>query len=155
MKNVSAQHPFPLKPRALRAEDYLRSFTRISRARSPSSFTATRRSRWIGSVSSRVTSPERKVSATRASILRGIALPPGSQIEIGALERPPVQALDVLEHVLDPAARDGREPGMEAIEHESVVGVGAVAEAERAGRLGRDGHAGGLVRKVAVDVRAA
>ena len=58
-------------------------------------------------------------------------------LEVGALEGATVQALDVLEHVLDGAARDRRRAGVEAVEHEGVVGVRAVPEAQRSETGGR------------------
>ena len=52
-------------------------------------------------------------------------------LEIGLGERAAIERLDVLEHVVDVAAIDRGEAGVEAVEHVGVIGVRAVAEAQR------------------------
>src|SRR5438094_342549 len=51
-------------------------------------------------------------------------------LELGS-PRAAVQRLDVLEHVLDPDARDPYLPRRKRVEHERVVGIGAVADSYR------------------------
>ena len=47
-----------------------------------------------------------------------------------ALECPAVQALDIGEHLLDLEVTSGHGPAREAVEHERVVGIGAVGQGE-------------------------
>src|SRR5262249_12650391 len=67
-------------------------------------------------------------------------------LEIGGREGATVEALDVLEHVLHLAAGNGRAASREAIDHESVVRVRAVAEAQRLEGRGGRAHEACLLR---------
>src|SRR5260221_9287032 len=67
-------------------------------------------------------------------------------LEIAALEGAAIQALNVLQHVLDGAAFDRGGAGVETVEHVGIVGVGAVTEAQCAERGGADVHDGCLHR---------